>query len=566
MKASTWTLLMAVGLVGCRSGDGPVTGTDKGDDGYTSSETGIAGDDTASDDTGGAADDTGEVVDAVVGLALYPSEITVHPGASFPLRVVGTRASGLTEDLDVPVLSADDSVVSVATLEASALTEGEVELEVSVDGLSATASVTVVDDSAMSVTVLDAFTGEPVKGLKVKVLDDDDPVYTSLEGEARVPVSAGGEALNVTAYGSGYVPATVMGVVGRDVVIPVRTEASLEPVTVTGDVDITGVPEGGVGDVIVGMAAPALPLGPGVVDPEVLSGPNRTVELFGLEADVPGNLYVRDVAEDYQLEQPAGAVRIWTLSGALPISELTSGLDDVGDAVALLEDHIDGIVWSFVDGPNAGWGEELTVGLAPDTGLDDTVEIEVPELSLGFSGDEQPLVLTGQQFSDGQVVPTGIGVGQGTVEVSELASADFGDDPVVTVLAQVGGLGSGGASCVSGAPRGETLPDLPNVPEVGSFIAEDKVFSLSSDTDSTLVRVTITGGDRVVRDLYLDGGSHSGDLPDPGFSFGYGQTEWVLMALRPESGTFEDRIARGTLALERGALETWTSCRVARSF
>ena len=259
-------------------------------------------------------------------------------------------------------------------------------------------------------------------------------------------------------------------------------------------------------------------------------------------------------------------MRVWTLSGPVGVSELAAGLESTGDAVALLRDNAESLSWTWVDGPNAGAGESLNVALAPDTPLAVGEAVVVPALSEGFFGDEEPLVLVGERLPDGAMVPTGLGVGQGAVAVHE-APGGFGEQGVALALAQVGGLGSGAAACVSAGLRGEAvLPDFPAVPVLADYVPEERAFSLAADDASTWVRVTVEGGDGTLRDLYLDGGSHSGELPNPGFTFGYGKTSWSLLALNPGTGTFEDRVAGGTLSLDEAARDSWTSCRVSRGF
>lgn len=566
MRATTARFLLlgtACLALACKSGSGTIVGggTGSGSGGESGGETG------GEDDTGEpSGDDTGEPpVDSLDSLTLSPDGLTVNPGASFALRVTGRWSSGEVGEVEAEVVTEDEGIVRISGSTATAVAAGEVELTASLGELSDTARVTVTEDLTVRVMVLSAVDGSPLEGLKVKLDDAHDPVTTGADGTAELLAPAGGEGITVTAYGAEHVPSTVFDTVGRQVVLPVRTYASLEPVQVEGEVDLSGVDSGDLGDLIVGFVVPTLALGPGILDPGSFTAPDRELELYGYETSAPGNFYAAEAAEDYELIQAEGAVRPWTLAGPIPVGELTGGLEDAGDAVALLMAHVDTLSWTWEDGPNVGAGDSLDVDLAPATPLDGTVEIEVPELSTGFFGDEEPLVLTGELLTDGAVLPTGLGMGQGTVTVHEVEGG-FGEGQVVLALAQVSGLGSGAAACVTAADREGELPGFPSAPAVVDFVPEDRTFSLSADIHSTLVRVTVEGGDGAVRDLYLDGGMQSGTLPDPGFSFGYGKTSWSMLALSPGVGTFEERVAGGTLSLNSAAPDTWASCQVNRDF
>lgn len=553
--------------LGCKPGSGTIVDGGSGS-GSGSGSGGDEGGETGSEDDTGepTGDDTGEPpAETLDSLTLSPDGLTVNPGASFALRVTGRWSTGEVTEVEAEVLSEDEDIVRISGSTATAVAAGEVDLVASLGELSDVARVTVTEDLTVVVTVVSALDGSPIEGLKVKLADEDDPVLTAADGTAELLAPAGGGGLNVTAYGADHVPSTVFDTVGREVIVPVRTYASLAPVQVSGDVDLSGVDSGDLGDLIVGFVVPTLALGPGILDPESFTAPDRELELYGFETTAPGNFYAAEAAEDYELLQAAGAVRPWTLAGPIPVGELTSGLEDAGDAVELLLAHVDTLSWTWEDGPNVGAGESLEVDLAPSAALDGTLEVEVPELSTGFFGDEEPLVLAGELLVDGAVLPTGLGMGQGTVTVHEV-DGGFGEGQVVLALAQVSGLGSGAAACVTAAPRERALPAFPSTPAVVDFVPEDRTFSLSSDIDSTLVRVTLEGGDGGVRDVYLDGGMQSGTLPDPGFTFGYGRTSWSLVALSPEVGTFEERVAGGTLSLSSAAPDTWASCQVSRDF
>ncbi len=135
-------------------------------------------------------------------------------------------------------------------------------------------------------------------------------------------------------------------------------------------------------------------------------------------------------------------------------------------------------------------------------------------------------------------------------------------------IAQVGGLGSGGAVSATMAELDgatATLPDFQSVPEMVSFDPATHEFELNTDPRSNIVRVLMTGADRSMRMLYMDGGSQSGHLPDYGGAMGYGQVTWAVLGFETASGTFEGFVTSGHLSTAQIAPVSTTSARVTRT-
>jgi hypothetical protein len=225
-------------------------------------------------------------------------------------------------------------------------------------------------------------------------------------------------------------------------------------------------------------------------------------------------------------------------------------LSGAGDVLALLQENRDALVWGWSEGGEVLADSALSADLAPSTPLEAALLADVGALPDGFDGDEDVLVLLGQGLSDQGFVVTGFGVGTTVVDVYGAPISLTGSTGERAVaLAQVGGLGSGGALCATTAEVNAgavAMPAFPAPPAM-SFAGETRAFDLSSDEDAELVHVAITDPDGVVRDLYLAGGAVAGTLPEAGLPFGYGRTTWELTAVNTDEGTFDGFVAAGTL-------------------
>ncbi len=520
-------------------------------------------------DSGGETGETG--ADVWVELTAAPDDLVVNPGASWGLSASARTASGDWEPVDVSWSSSDLTLVSVDAGVASALAAGSVTLTATLGELSATLDVTVQDALEMRITAVDAETGAILPGASA-VIDDGERVEDEDgDGVVVLPVPDGSPAV-VTLYVRDYAAATLWGVLSREFTVPLRSQASIEAVTrgtVQGDVNLDDIPSGEFDRIRVGMAAPSLRGSLLLADLDGLLSEPRTLELYGVETDVPSNLYVDGLAEDYTLEADLGPTAVWTLAGALPIADLLSGLDGTNDVFVLLEENRDHLVWGWSEGGELGADSALEADLAPGSTLDASILVDVGALPDGFVGDEKVLVLSGQRLEDEGLVVTGFGIGNGEIDVASapisLAGAE-GEE--VVVLAQEGGLGSGGAVCATtalvedGVAAPPTLPAMPTL----SFAGESRSFSLSTDTSASFVHIAIESADGTVRDLYLDGGDASGILPEAGLPFGYGRTTWTLVAVNAPEGTFDGFVAAGTLNASALAAEAAAAARLTGRF
>ena len=200
----------------------------------------------------------------------------------------------------------------------------------------------------------------------------------------------------------------------------------------------------------------------------------------------------------------------------------------------------------------------------------ESVTVSVGELSQGFDGSEEPLLMAGEFMPEEGVVVTGLGLGTGDVTL-KTANHSLSDSmgQVAMAIAQVGGLGTGGAVAASwGAVEDGhvTLPAFQDVPEVDTFDPITHNFTLTSDPRASFVRVLIEGADGTRRLLYTTGGEHGGELPNPGFPMGYGNTTWTILALDVPTKTLEGRLVTGDILASEAAVNARTSARVGSHF
>lgn len=563
-----WMLMV---LAACR-GEKSVT-LDSGGDTGPIWETGEVHDTTIYDsaDSADTADTADTGASSWLAVQAAPDGLVVSPGATWALSLSAQTEAGTWVELDGAWTSDQPGVVSVDDADtATAVAAGTATLTGSAEGLSASASVEVRDDGTLTVTALDASTGEILGGVVVVVDDGDRVEDDDGDGVVALPVTTSA-GLAVTVTLRDYVPVTVWNTVGRTLRVPLTPESELEVPrgALSGAVDLSAITEGEFGNARVGMAAPSVQ-GPAVLmDPESLVSENRTVSIFGVDAELPENVYVGELIEDYTVPADPGPAAVWTLAGPLPVSELTAGLSGTGDVVSLLLTYRDSLSWGYNAGGTVVAGETLAADLAPATTLDLLTEVTVGDLPLGFSGDEEILVLTGQELLDQGFVVTGFGLGNDVVEV---AAADVVLDGStrdrVVAIGQVGGLGNGGALCTTvTTPDGAAVstPTLPEAPSL-SFDAATRTFALSTDADADFVRARITSRDGKVRDLLVAGGAASGILPLAGISFSYGSTTWELIGLHTEHGTFEGTLSSGDTDIEAMAEDATASARFTGKF
>ncbi len=572
MSLTLVSLWIGLLWMGCTpKGEGLDSG---GDSGATTGDGGVDQTTTWADGgtetTADGGTDTGETPTEaqVVGVQVWPAAMVTGPETSWTMRLVASWEDGRVADSAASWTSADPAVVSLdAAGLATALAAGSTSLQGCVGEICASVPVEVRDDGLQTVRVVARESGLALEGVRVKLGQDGEEVLTDADGIASLTLAEAGPQ-TVSAWARERVPLTAVGVVQREIVLSLRDqgELSVASSSIEGPVDLDGVPRGGAGDLKMGVAAPSLSAGPLLLLPSQLVATDRTLTLYGLEAEVPRNVYIRDVAEDWAVPAQAGTTAIWTLAAPLPISEVTSSLAGVTDVIGLMLEDLDRLVWGWHAGVTVEAGESGSASLAPATELTGSLRVDAGSLPVGFRGDEEMLVMLGELLDPGGFLPVGVGVGRGEVEISYAeVSISASTGQAVAVAAQVGGIGSGKGNglCASWAPatgESQLLPSLQLAPAVHLFEASTRAFTVETDPRSRFVLIGIDGGEEGKhRELLLDGGRVEGTLPHLGDSFGYGSTTWNLVGLETAEGTVHDQHRLGWTDLGALARESWTS-------
>jgi hypothetical protein len=555
-------------LLGCPQKDTYDTSPDT-ESPYVYKDTGVVeeteppeetGDSLPPDETAPPVDteDTGEIIEpTIASLQLYPGDLAVFPGAELPLRLVAEDNLGVVADVDLTeavLWSGDESVVTVDASSglASALAEGSATLWASFGGLDASVELEVIPAGMAEITVVDIETGMPIEN-PFGSTPDGSRVEGDSAGLVQLEISEPGPA-TFSGWSRDHVPASIVGTVSRRLVIPVRTLASAEEegVEVSGDVDFSSVPEGAYTDVVCGLSAATVPVHPLSFDLDNLVAEDRIVSIWGVDVALPGNLFIETYVENWQGMASAGDFGVWSLAGAVPIEDITAGLNGDSAAIDLVVQNLDAFVHGWSAGFTAAAGDSVDAPVAPDSALDEPVVVEVPPLSLGFSGDEEPLVLIFDQAADGSFAVAGLGQGNGTVDARRVPDGAIGHGSSwALAMAQVDGLGSGYGMALSAVPVESGMAELPDfqiVPSLDSFDGHTRAYSFETDPRAELVRVAFEGGGGELWDLYFPSGLQSGVLVRPqGYDIAWGRTQWTLTAIELSADTFEGLVTQGAL-------------------
>ena len=498
-----------------------------------------------------APDDTGQGL-ADVELRLSPGTATLGVGGELQLRAVVLDSQGELRDVQAELSVDDGSVLGLDPYSVTALAAGSATVTAVYEGLSDSALITVQSGHELVLTLVDAETGETLDEGRVAV---DGVRYLAESGSLSVPLADGGP-LTFTAYHSStdYIPATVYGATVRDITLPLRRATDEDPpaVELAGSVDFSVCPEGEWDELMVGFSGASLQRHPLLLDADDLVGESRVVDFYGAEVDVPGNISLGELDESWAGLAHEGAVGAWSFAGAVPISELSAGLDTVTDAVALLQDRHEDIRHTWVGGLGAG-SSPITQDLRPDTELSESLLVQLPELPQGFAGTEEVLLVALSDEAEGHAV-MGLGAGLGSVELHHAPLAEG----QVLAYAEVGGVGTGSGRSLALLPLSEggvAFEALLQAPSIQSFDGGSGAFELSTDEQASLVRVHVLGFDGGKRDLWLSSGDVAQELTRDGPSMGFGRTIWRVTALDLDDGTLQGRLSSGELKpqdLEQG--------------
>ncbi len=539
--------------------------TDSGDsDTTTDTDSGETGIDTETAETGDTLE-TGDTSPVAPGeLSVYPREFVVDPSAVWTPRTVHSLDGELT-DVTPSWVSSDEGVLTItAEGVATAVAPGDATLTATWEGLEALSAVTVQETATLKVSLVQSEDGSPVTEGKIRYGGTTVEV-DSVTGSAELSVPAG-ESVWVTCWSTNTdrIPATVMQVVGRELVVPLRAQgaANIADAEIGGDYDFTGVPplsedEKAAGYIVLGLAGSSMPWGPLYWRPDELLSPDREATLYGLDVAMPGNITILDEVETWNTPAWSGDAGVWSLAGPVPLADAVAGLTDLSSALDFLLENVDGFVYGWDGSLTATAGTPLELDVKPSTSLSETVEVELPSWPPGFEGTETALLLA--LDGAGPEGPTVVGFGRGfpgTAHTSRAPGTFFGwDGSAEQVLAylELGGAGTGGARVLSAAPVVDgvaTIGEFHEPPTLDSFDGGSHDLEFSSDPDAQIVHFYITSKDGTERDYYLPALSGLVNIPAEGPSFGWGVTEWEMTVLQAGSGTFESWAAEGALLRE----------------
>ena len=578
MRTNTKTYIAAlitmVGLVSLS----PACGGDKGETG-TVNETGVQTD--SSSDSSIDTEDTGEIAPAIFSVAIYPESIRVDTSASWQVRSIvrELEADTIIESPSITYSSSDETVITVNSLGVvNAVGVGEASLFADYDGVIAESAVTVQDNGAIWVRVIESSTGAPVSDARVMV--DGVKHLVDSNGEVEFAVTVG-EAVDVTAYtdsSSDLILATVMGVIGRDLVIPLREgiaddrgEAVLGGPVNLSDTIPSGNDEKGEGLVTIGVALPTLQDGPLFFNAEHLLADTHVVDVYGLGVSIPTNLYIEHVLEEWSVKADNGPVGVWTLAGPVPFVDLFGGFSTTADLLDFMLPHIDGFMYTLEDGLEGNELAPVAQELRPNLPMNLTIEVVMPPFPEGFSGAENAMLMALDGNEGEGLAVVGLGQGKLSAFMGRINGEAYGWEGEGSVLAyaEVGGVGSGGGRVLAVADVVGGVAEISgwqSPPELLSFNHQDMSFSLSTDPLVQAARLHIRSGNGSRRDVYFPPGAITSTLPTDGPDLGYGNTVWDLISIATDTGSWDSMLRDGGLSgwrLEESATSTG---RVERGF
>jgi hypothetical protein len=520
---------------------------DTADTADTDTDTGADTDTDTGEDTG---EDTGDV-NALAELAAWPARMVVNPGATYSIRVVGETYAGERDAYGGASFSADDALV--ATVDASgtvtAIGEGTTTIRVAAEGLETTLEIEVRAAMEARITILNASTGLPIE--KASVWNADAEYRTDASGLAVVTVTTAGPTTFTTWKDIDTAAISLVDTVNREITIRVPVVADLSPTAqLHGSVDFAGVGDAGFGEEVFGLAAASVQGDLPLFEIDDLLGPDRTLNYYGVEVDVPSNLFVEGYLDDYYAGAWPGGAGVWGLGGPVAISELTAGLNGTGDAMALIIDNLDAMVWGGSFGYTTTAGSTTEAPLAPATAFSSATNLALPSLSAGFEGTEEQLVCTFDETPDGYLL-TGLGLGAGVIDVDRIPvdTLTGATGAAVWTMAQVGGLGSGAGSAVSVAEDDGgtvTFPDFQDIPSIDAWTPSSRELQFTVDPDATFVRVTMEDDEGVFHYLYFDG-SHTGVVDKHNWEFERNNADVFVESYTILDGNLEEWIGAGTL-------------------
>ena len=470
-------------------------------------------------------------------IELYPQRISVEPGAQMMLRAVGVYSDGHREGLPELELSSGDAALSVDGLTVSALQAGSVVVSAELDGV--VGESLIEDTHTLHLQVIYQDT-QGVPG--ARVIWQGEKLIADEYGAIELPTETGGPvSFTVFAQDADFVPQTVYGVVSRRVSLTLsHIDSILPPAELSASVDFSALDKADPDELRLSLSGTALGGSPVLVSELDLIRSNREVTLFGASVELPENLAIDEHASEIALASTQEQTQVWTMAGTLPISDLSSGVDNFGQIGALLA------AWE----PTMRLDESATVAgdgslaITPSGLAEDQVWVTLPDAP------ESSLVLLYGASESGWLLQ-GLATGSGQVRIP---SPVTDQEQVVVTWREQGGAGSGSGRSMTMAPviSGEAvLPDWVQAPSHGGLSAATGDFSLNTDPEAVYVRAVVQSANGALREVLMPPGEQAASLAgDPAMSLG--KTQWDVRVIHADSHHYQDIL--GSV----GVVSTWT--------
>jgi hypothetical protein len=472
-------------------------------------------------------------------IELYPARIFVEPGAELTMRAVGVYSDGHREGLPELELICGDAALSVDGLTVSALQAGSVVVSAVLNGVVGESFIEIEDTQTLHLQII----SQDGQGIaEARVIWQGEKLIADENGTISLPTDTGGPvSFTAFAQDADFVPQTVYGVVSRRLYVTLsHVDGILPPAQLSGTVDFSELDKADPDELRLSLSGTALGGSPVLVSELDLIRPNRTVTIFGAEVDLPENLAIDEHAPEIALASTQEQTQVWTIAGTLPISDLSSGVDNFGQVGALLE------AWEptmrLDESAKVASGGSLAI--TPSGLAEDQVWVTLPDAA------ESSLVLLYGASESGWLLQ-GLATGSGQVRIP---SPQTSQDQVVVAWREQGGAGSGSGRSMTMAPvvSGEAeLPEWVQVPVHGGLSASTGEFTLSTDPEAVYVRAFVQSANGGLREVIMPPGEYAASLAgDPAMSLG--KTQWDVRVIHAESLHYQDVLS------SVGVLPAWT--------
>lgn len=513
-------------------------------------------DETGKDDDDDDGDDDTTEPDAVlVSLVLVPGSYVVDSTTAFEFVVFGTwddgsHAAVVPESFD----AVDPAVIEVSSLGVvTPLTEGSTTVTAALEGVvSPPATVTVVAPGAMTVRVVSAADGAPLEGAELFIGGSDSPLATGLteaDGTAELTGAFSGP-VTVTVKVADHYRTSIFGATTRSLRMALEPKFPDEGGRIEGTASWLDEPE--VLQVPLGFVASFSRCNPVFFDFHTLVGPDRILDIFGYELELPSNVVIGEQAPTFAAPAPAGPAAMYAFTGVFDIADVQAAIEaaedgsEVSALVETLATHLRDVDYTLVTGLTVPAGGAVDAGvLAPYASITHDVAVVVPQHPLGFSTDDTPVIFPVADLGTEGLALVGLGIGSGGTVVHQVEDDSgplAGASVRYVAVVEVDGIGSGNSrsSMISDhvAPGGEVLfPEFLDLTVLDPPEALDYSWTYSGDEHADAYFVEIHGGTATWH-VWVPGGSAGFELQYVEPDIGLIHVDWHMTALALRDTTF----------------------------